>query len=134
MNLSVKRSFWVVDNLSLNWNVFVFFNFSLFGDVIDLLFWNVLWNVLTKVLDGIVISDGDFSRDFFYFDLLFILDNLSSFGDPFYSRFLLVLYNFLLKWNVLNSTLSFNNLLSSIDNSVDNLRGLSNSSSSIGNS
>lgn len=44
---SAEFIFRIVNNLPLNWDIFVFFNFSLLGNILDLFFWNVLWDVLT---------------------------------------------------------------------------------------
>lgn len=116
-----KRLFWVVNDLSFNWNVFILFNFSFSSNVIDLFFWDILWNILTKIFDSIVIGNGDFSWNTFDSNFFFIFDNFSFFGNSFDSRLVSVFNNFFFEWNVLNSTLSLDNFLN-VNDSVD-LRG-----------
>jgi hypothetical protein len=36
-----------MNNLSFDWNIFILFNFSLFSNIFNLFFWDVLWNILS---------------------------------------------------------------------------------------
>lgn len=115
-----------MDDLPFDWDVLVFFNFAFLGNVFDLFFWDVLGDVLTKILDSVVIGDGYFPRNFFDPNFFSVLGHFSSLGNSFYSSFVLVFDHLFLEWHVLNSALPLNNLLPSVHHSVHNLGLLSN--------
>lgn len=110
-----------MNDLPFDWNVFVFLDLSFLGNILDLSFGNVLRNILTKIFDGIVIGDGDFSGDFLNSDLLSVLGDSSSLWNSLDSGFVLVLDNLLLEWNVFNSAFTFNDLLASVDHCIHDL-------------
>lgn len=122
----------VVDDLSFDWDVLVLFNFSFLGNVFDLFFWNVLRNVLSKILDGIVVGDGNFSWDFLNSDFFSVLGDLSSFGNSFNSSFILVFDDFFLEGHVFDSAFTLDDLFAGVDDSVDNLRLLSSNNCCVG--
>lgn len=105
-----------------DWDVFVFFNFSLFGDVFDLFFWDVLWDVLPEIFNGIVIGDCNFPWDFLNDLFLPVFGDGSFLGDSFNSSLILVFDNLFLKWNVFDSTFTLDHFFSCVDYSVHNLR------------
>lgn len=106
-------------DLSFDWDILILFDFSFLGDVFDLFFWNVLWDVLSQILDGIVVSDGDLSRDLFDFHLFSVLSNFSSFWYSFDSSLFSIFDYLFLEWNVFDSALSFDNFFAGIDDSVN---------------
>lgn len=122
----------VVDDLSFDWDVLVLFNFSFLGNVFDLFFWNVLRNVLSKILDGIVVGDGNFSWDFLDSDFFSVLGDLSSFGNSFNSSFIFVFDDFFLEGHVFDSAFTLDDLFAGVDDSVDNLRLLSSNNCCVG--
>ena len=124
MNFSFKRLFRVVNNLSFNWEVFVFLNFSFLGDVFDSLFGNVLWDVLSEIFNGVVVSFGNFSWDGLNSLFLSVFCNSSGSLDSFDSDFILIFDDFLFEGNVLDSAFSLNDLLSSAISGVNDLRCL----------
>lgn len=117
-----ERLFRVVNNLPFDWDVFVSFNFTFLGNILDFFFWDILGDVLSKIFDGIVVGDGNFSRNFF--DSLFfsIFCDFSSSGYSFNSSFILVFNDLFLERNVLDSAFSLDDLFASVDGSVHNMR------------
>ena len=137
VKINFKRSFRIMDDLSFDWNILILFNFSLFGNVFDLFFWDILRNVLSEIFDSIVISHGNFSRNLFDSDFISVFSDSSSFGDSLDFSLIFVFDDFLLEWNVFDSALSFNHFFCSVNNSVNNRSCVDISScswSSIGNS
>lgn len=115
-----------MNDLPFNWNVFILFHLSFFGNVFDLFFWDVLGDVLSKILDSIVISDGNFPRNFFDSDFFSVFGDFSCLGNSFDSSFILVFNDFFLEGNVFDSALTLNDFLSSINNGIHNLGLLGN--------
>ena len=64
LDFGFEWGFGVVDNLSFDWDVLVLFDFPFLGNIVDLFFRNVLWDVLPKILNSIIVSDSNFSRYF----------------------------------------------------------------------
>ena len=116
-----------MDDLPFDWDVLVFFNFAFLGNVFDLFFWDVLGNVLPKILDSIVISDSNFPRNFFDSDFLSVFGDFSSLGNSLNSSFILVFDDFFLEGHVFDSAFTLNDLLSSVNNGIHNLGLLNNS-------
>jgi len=110
-----------MNNLSFNWNILIFFNFSLFSNILNLFFWNILWDILSQIFNSIIISNCNFSWYLFNSYLLSVLCYFSCFWNSLYSCIVLVLYNFLLEWNVLNSAFTFYDLFTGVYCCVYNL-------------
>ena len=97
-----KRSFGVMDDLSLNGNVLSPLDNSLDGDGLDSSFRDNLGNVLLKVFDGIVVDLGDLPWDGLGVPPFLILSNGPLLGDPLSPLANLVVSNALLEGDVLN--------------------------------
>ena len=104
-----------------DWDVFVFFNFSLFGDVFDLFFWDVLWDVLPEIFNGIVIGDCNFPWDFLNDLFLPVFGDGSFLGDSFNSSLILVFDYLFLEGHILDSAFTLDHFFSCVDDGVDNL-------------
>ncbi len=124
LEFGFQRLFGIVDDLSLNWNVFVFLDLSFSGDVFDGLLGNVLRNVLSQVLNGVIVGLGDFSWDGFDSLFLSVFSDFSGLGDSLDSDLVLVFNDFLLEWNVFDSALTLDDLFASVNNGVNDLWAL----------
>ena len=111
-----------MNDLSLDGDVLVLFNFALLGNIFDLLFRDVLRNVLSEIFDSVVVSDSNFSRNLFDSDFFSVLSDSSSLGNSFDLGLILVLDNFLLERHIFDSAFALDDLFSSIDNSINNTR------------
>lgn len=79
---------WVVDQLSLYWNILNTFNNAFLWDILNIAVLVGLWNILSDVLNGHIVSD-----------LLLLWDVLHSLD-------LLILNDSLLIWNILDPRFS----------------------------
>lgn len=121
--------FRVVNNLSFYWDVFVFFDFSLSGYILNCFFWNILRNVLSEILDCVVVGLGHFSWNLLNSLFLTIFNNFSGSRNSLDSGLIFVFEDLSFEWHVLDSALSLDDLSTCIDGSVDNLPSSDNSSS-----
>ena len=111
-----------MNNLSFDWNIVISFNFSFSSYVFCSFLWNMLRNVLSKILDSIIIDFSHLSGYLFYDSLLFILSKSSGSWNSINMLLISILNDFLFKRNIFNSTFSFNNLFSHINSCVNDLR------------
>lgn len=125
LNSSLERLFRVVNDLSFNWNILILLNFSFPGNVFNSLLRDVLWDVLSQILNGIIVSFGDLSWNALDSLLFSIFSYFSGLGHSLDSDFILILDDLLLEWNVLDSALTLDHFFSSVDSCVDNLGSLS---------
>ena len=116
-----------MNDLSFDWNIFILFNFSFFSNIFNLSFWNVLRNILTKIFNGIVVSDSDLPWNFFYSNFLSIFCDFSGLRNSFNSGIFLIFNNFFFEGDIFDSALSLYYFFTSVDYSVNNLRLMSNS-------
>ena len=105
-----------------DWDVFVFFNFSLFGDVFDLFFWDVLWDILSQILNCIVVSNCNFPWNFFNDSFFSVFGDGSFLWNSFNSSLIFVFDYFFLKWNIFDSTFTLDHFFSCVHYGVHNLR------------
>lgn len=111
----------VVHDLSLDGDVFV--SDLLLGDldVLDSLLGDVLRNVLTKILNGIVVSDGDFSGDSLDLSLFSVFGLFHFFGDSFDFSLVLVFDDFLFEGDVFDSAFSLDDFFASVDGGANDI-------------
>jgi hypothetical protein len=119
--LYFQRLFGIMNNLSLNWDVFV--SNVLFRDlnVIDSFFRDILRNVLPKILYGIVVSDSDFLGDVLNFSFFSIFNLFHFSWHSFNSSLILVFNDLLFEGHVFNSALSLDDLFTSVDGGANNV-------------
>ena len=111
----------VVDNLSLNRNVFISDLFLGNLDIFDLLLRNILRDVLSEIFNGIVVGDSDLTRNSLDLSFLLVLNSLDLLGDSLHLGLVLVFKDLLLEWNVFDSALSLDHLFAGVDGGADNL-------------
>lgn len=90
-------------------------------NVFDSLFGDILRNVLSQILNSIVVGDSDFLRNGLNLSLLSVFNLLDLLGDSFNLGLILIFHDFLFKGNVFDSALALNNLFSSVDSSSNDL-------------
>ena len=111
---------WIMNNLSFDWNIVISFNFSFSSYVFYSFLWNMLRNVLSKILDSIIIDFSHLSGYLFYDSLLFILSNSSGSWNSINMLLISILNDFLFKRNIFYSALSLDDFFSHIDSCVNN--------------
>jgi len=100
---NVVVSFWVVDDLGLNWEILDSFPDSFDWFVFDDCLFDFFWNVFDLSFNGIVIGDGSFDWDSFSSGDFFVFNDFSFVGNSLDSFDLIVFDVFLFEWNVFNS-------------------------------
>lgn len=107
----------VVNDLSLNGDVFI--ADLLLGDlnILDPLLRNVLRDVLPEVLNGVVVSDSDLLGNGLNLPLFPVFDLLDLLGDSLDLGLVLVLDDLLLEGNVLDPALPLDDLLAGVHSS-----------------
>ena len=90
-------------------------------NILDPLLRDILGDVLSEVLDGVVVGDGDFFGDGLDLAFLAVFHLFDLFGDTFDLGLVLVLHNLLLEGDVLDAALTLDDFLTSVDSGSDNL-------------
>ena len=93
--------------MPLNWNILIFYIFSLNWYVFNILLWNYLRNIASNMLNCIIISRNNFSWYNINFYNIFIICNNSLFRNYRISWLIYIISHPLLNWNILDSTFSF---------------------------
>ena len=119
-SLGFKGLIGVVDNLSLNRDVFVSDLFLGNLNIFNFLFRNVLRNVLSKILNGIVVGNSDLTRDGLNFSFFLVFDSLDLLGNSLDFGLILVLNDLLLEWNVFDPAFSLDDFFASVDGGSNN--------------
>lgn len=108
MTCNIFFSFWVVNNLGLNWEILNSFPSSFNGFIFNNSLFNFFRNILNLSLNSIIISDSSFDWNsvsmnnfFIFYDFLFIRNSL-------YSFYSVILDVFLLERNILDSAFNWN--------------------------
>lgn len=101
----------VVDELPLYRNILICDIFPFNWHIINIFFWNYLWHVASDMLYSIIISCYNFSRYCFHSDNISIVSNNFLFWDHTKNLLVNVINYFLLYWDILNSAISFYNLI-----------------------
>ncbi len=101
----------VVDKLPLYRNILICDIFPFNRDIINIFFWNNLWNIASDMLYSIIISCYNFSRYCFNSDNISIISNNFLFRNHTVYLLVNVINYFLLHRNILNSAISFYNLI-----------------------
>jgi hypothetical protein len=114
----VVISFWVVDNLSLDWKILDSFPDSFDWFIFNDGLFNFLWDVFNLSFNGIIVGDSSFDWDSFSVGHFFVLDDFSFVWDSFDSFDLIVFNVFFFEWDVFDSAFNWdffsNNLLGKI--------------------
>ena len=97
--------------IPLHWNILVLDMFPFYWDMLSEFFRNYLRNVLPHMLDCKIVRYCHFSWYNIYFDLIFVVCNGPLAGIESIVRFIDIIDNFFLIWNILDPAISFYNLL-----------------------
>lgn len=113
-------------NIPFNGNIFVSNLFLGNLNIFDDLFRYVLRNVLSKILNGIVVSDSDFLGDGFNLALLFVFHLFDFLWDTFDLGLILVFDDLLFEGHIFDTTLTLDDFLACVDCGSNNLSSSNN--------
>ena len=110
-----ERFVWVDKIVPLNRNIFV--SDLLLGDlnVFNLFLRDILRNVLSKILNCIVVGNGNFTRNCLNLLFFFVFNSFHLLWNSLNLCLILILKNFLFEGNILNSAFSLDNFFSSVN-------------------
>jgi len=114
LSLTFQSLVRIVNNLSFDWDVFISNLLLRHLNVLNSLFRDILRDVLSKILDCIIVSDSDFPWDGLHLSFLSVFNLFHFFGDSLNLSLVLVVYNLLLKRHIFNSALSLDHICSSV--------------------
>lgn len=121
---SFKRLFRVMDNLSLNWDVLILLDLPFPGDILNGFLRDILRNVLSQILNGVIVSLGDLSWNALDPLLFSVFSHFSCLWHSLDSHFISIFYDLFLEWHILDPALTFDHFCSSVHGCVNDLRCL----------
>lgn len=108
LSSNIFFSFWVVNNLSLNWEILNSFPCFFDGLIFNNSFFNFFWDIFNLSFNSIIICDGSFNWNSLIMNNFIIFYNLSLIRNSFNSFYLIIFNIFFFERNIFNSAFNWN--------------------------